>query len=54
MEKNIVSLAQVKYYLPVLLILATALLMTQSFELGMAGLTTFLLAYLSKGIRVKR
>jgi hypothetical protein len=44
-------LIKLQYFLPGLLIVATAAMVTHSFELGMMGLTTFGLAYLTKGIR---
>jgi energy-coupling factor transporter transmembrane protein EcfT len=38
-------------YLLTLLLLVTVILTTRFFAFGMMGLTTFVLAYLSKGIR---
>lgn len=44
-------LRQINFYLLALLLLATVILTTRFFNFGMMGLTTFVLAYLSKGMR---
>ena len=44
-------LIKLKYSLLCLLVLGTATLTTTYWHLGMAGITTFLLAYFSKGMR---
>ncbi|MGF1479907.1 MAG: hypothetical protein ACFB4I_10495 [Cyanophyceae cyanobacterium] len=41
-------------YLPGILLAGTAIALTHSFSFGMAGLTTFFLAYISKGARSYR
>ncbi|MGK7874042.1 MAG: hypothetical protein AB4426_12235 [Xenococcaceae cyanobacterium] len=45
---------KIQYWLLCLLVLGTATVTTNFYELGMAGLTTFLLAYLTKGSRRHR
>jgi hypothetical protein len=46
---------KIKYSLLGLLVVGTATTLTTSYwYLGMAGITTFLLAYLSKGMRRRR
>ena len=42
---------KLKYWLLGLLILGTVTVTTNFYPLGMAGVTTFVLAYLTKGIR---
>ncbi|GAA6621440.1 hypothetical protein [Scytonema sp. NUACC26] len=42
---------KVKYILILLLIIVTTVLTTANWNLGMMGMTAFLLAYFSKGLR---
>jgi hypothetical protein len=45
---------QFKHSLPWLLVVGTTILTATYWHLGMAGITTFLLAYVSKGMRQNR
>ena len=49
--KKLKSSINIHYYLLGLLLIGTATVTTNYFSWGMAGLTGFLLAYLSKGMR---
>lgn len=42
---------KLSYWLLILLLILTATMITRYFEVGMMGLTTFVLAYLTKGMR---
>lgn len=45
---------KIQYWLLGLLILGTVTITTKLYPLGMASITTFLLAYLTKGVRRQR
>ncbi len=49
--KQLTSSLNIRYWLLGLLLVVTATATTNFFSWGMAGLTGFLLAYLSKGMR---
>ncbi|WP_013323585.1 hypothetical protein [Gloeothece verrucosa] len=42
---------KIQFYLLALLVIGTVILTTRFFNFGMMGLTVFILAYLSKGMR---